>query len=415
MQSVNRRDTCRLCGSGALELVLPILPSAIGDAFVPASRLNETQELYPLETYLCLDCGHLQNLDVVDPEVLFRDYTYRTSASLGLVEHFRKYAASVVERLGLTKDELVVEIGSNDGSLLKAFRQFGLRVIGVDPARAIAAAATGEGVPTIGEFFTRAIAKEIREEHGPASLVCANNVFAHVDDMTDLVAGIRHLLGPNGAFVFEVSYVPDIIDNLVFDTIYHEHVSHHSMLPLETFLNRFDMTLFDARRSPTKGGSIRGFAQPRSTATRARTSQLFDLFADERRRGIVQPEIYHAFFRTIEERKHATLEYLQNAFSEGKQIAAYGASTTTTTLLYHFEIGRFISYIVDDNPLKQGTYSPGLHLPVLPSSELYQRKPDIVVILAWTYVDPIIQRNQRFLAEGGQFLVPLPETRVIGT
>jgi SAM-dependent methyltransferase len=414
MPTVNRRGTCRLCDSTRLDLVLPILPSPIGDAFIPASRLSEPQDVYPLDTYLCLDCGHLQNLDIVDPDILFRDYTYKTSASLGLVEHFRQYAANVVETLRLPADALVVEIGSNDGSLLKSFRQHGLRVIGVDPARNIAATATSEGVPTVPEFFSLAIATEIREKHGPAALVCANNVFAHADNMADIVAGIRHLLAPDGAFVFEVSYVPDIIDNFVFDTIYHEHVSHHALLPLETFFNRFDMTLFDAKRSPTKGGSIRGFAQPLSTGVRPRTPDLEALFADEHRRGITQPDIYRTFFAAIEARKRAVLQILEKAAAEGKTVAAYGASTTTTTLLYHFEMGRFISFIVDDNPLKQGTFSPGLHLPVLPSPALLERRPDLVVILAWTYVDPIVKRNRQYLDAGGTFLVPLPQVRLIG-
>lgn len=414
MPNVNHRGTCRLCDSTRLDLVLPILPSPIGDAFIPASRLNETQDVYPLDTYLCLDCGHLQNLDIVDPDILFRDYTYKTSASLGLVEHFRQYAANVVETLHLPEGALVVEIGSNDGSLLKSFKQHGLRVVGVDPARNIAATATSEGVPTIPEFFSMAIAADIREKHGPAALVCANNVFAHADNMADIVAGIRHLLAPDGAFVFEVSYVPDIIDNFVFDTIYHEHVSHHALLPLEKFFNRFDMTLFNAKRSPTKGGSIRGFAQPLSASVRPRSTELEALFAEERRRGITEPDIYRTFFTAIEARKRAVLQILEKAAAEGKTIAAYGASTTTTTLLYHFEMGRFISFIVDDNPLKQGTFSPGLHLPVLPSPALLERKPDLVVILAWTYVDPIVKRNQRYLDAGGMFLVPLPQVRLIG-
>src|SRR5882724_13489727 len=162
MQHVTRKTTCRLCGSTSLELVLPIQPSAIGDAFVSKEHLQEKQDVYPLDCYLCLDCGHLQNLDVVDPEILFRDYTYRTSVSLGLVEHFRKYARSVVSDLAIPKDSLVVEIGSNDGSLLKAFKSEGMRVQGIDPAREIANTATKEGVPTIPDFFTSKIAAQIK-------------------------------------------------------------------------------------------------------------------------------------------------------------------------------------------------------------------------------------------------------------
>src|SRR5580692_11502020 len=371
MQHVKHRTQCRLCGVASLERVLPIRPSPIGDAFVTAERKSEPQDLYPLDCYLCLGCGHLQNLDVVDPDVLFRDYTYRTSVSLGLVEHFKRYARSVVESLGIPERSLAVEIGSNDGSLLKAFKSEGMRVQGVDPARNIAASATEDGVPTIPDFFTSRLAAMIKAEQGSAAVFCANNVFAHIDDMSDVVDGIRLLLADDGAFVFEVSYIVDMIDNMVFDTIYHEHVSHHALIPLETFLNRHDMTLFHVARTRTKGGSIRAYAQPKSTGKRPRSAELSALIAEEERRGITEP------------------------------------------LLYHFELEKRISFIVDDNPLKQGRFSPGAHIPVLPSSELGAKRPDIVVILAWIYAEPILKRNQTYLEAGGQFLVPLPEPQTI--
>jgi SAM-dependent methyltransferase len=413
MTHVKHRNDCRLCGSTRFECVLPILPSAIGDAFVAADRLAQVQETYPLDTYLCLDCGHLQNLDVVDPEILFKDYTYRTSVSLGLVEHFKEYAATVVASLGVAAGSLVVEIGSNDGSLLKAFKSHGLRVIGVDPAASIAAEATAAGVPTIPDFFTSAIAADVRAKHGEAALVCANNVFAHADNMADIVRGIHDLLAPDGVFVFEVSYVPDIIDHFVFDTIYHEHVSHHALAPLERFFNRLDMTLFDVDRVKSKGGSIRGFAQRASTGRRSPTSRLRELLAEEERRGITHPEIYREFYRAIEKRKRDTLREVDAAIAAGRTVAAYGASTTTTTLLYHFELGTRIKFIVDDNPIKQGLFSPGWHIPVYPSAELYARRPDLVVILAWVYADPIIRRHREFIEGGGKFLVPLPELRIV--
>jgi SAM-dependent methyltransferase len=413
MQHVKHKTHCRLCGSASLERVLPIRPSPIGDAFVTAERTSEPQDLYPLDCYLCLDCGHLQNLDVVDPDVLFRDYTYRTSVSLGLVEHFKRYARSVVESLGIPERSLVVEIGSNDGSLLKAFKSEGMRVQGVDPARNIAASATEDGVPTIPDFFTSRLAAMIKAEQGSAAVFCANNVFAHIDDMSDVVDGIRLLLADDGAFVFEVSYIVDMIDNMVFDTIYHEHVSHHALIPLETFLNRHDMTLFHVARTGTKGGSIRAFAQPKSTGKRPRSAELSALIAEEERRGITGPQIYRDWFNAIESRKRKVLNLLDHAIAEGKTVAAYGASTTTTTLLYHFELEKRVSFIVDDNPLKQGRFSPGAHIPVLPSSELGTKRPDIVVILAWIYAEPILKRNQAYLEAGGQFLVPLPEPQTI--
>src|SRR4051794_8930809 len=359
MQHVKHKTDCRLCGSSSLDHVLPIRPSAIGDAFVTADHLGEKQDLYPLDCYLCLDCGHLQNLDVVDPDILFRDYTYRTSVSLGLVEHFKRYAQSVVASLAIPKGSLVAEMGSNDGSLLKAFKNEGMRVQGVDPARDIAAAATTDGIPTIPDFFTSALASRIKADQGEAKLFCANNVFAHIDNMSDVVKGIRLLLADDGAFVFEVSYIVDMIDNMVFDTIYHEHVSHHALIPLETFLNRHDMTLFHVARTGTKGGSIRAFAQPNSTGKRPRAAELSQLFAEEERRGITKPKIYRDWFEAINKAKRSVLATLDKAIAEGKLIAAYGASTTTTTLLYHFELENRIKFIVDDNPLKQGTFSPG--------------------------------------------------------
>jgi SAM-dependent methyltransferase len=414
MSGVTRRATCRLCGSKALDLVMPILPSAIGDAFVTRDKLGAVQPVYPLDVYLCRDCGHLQNLDVVDPAVLFGDYTYRTSVSPALVRHFRDYAAAVATDLKLPKGALVVEIGSNDGSLLRAFQERGLRVRGVDAAADIAARATAEGIPTLNAFFSSGIAAAILAEQGPAALLCANNVYAHIDDMTDATKGIRALLAPDGAFVFEVSYVPDMIERMVFDTIYHEHVSHHALVPLERFFNRLDLTLFDAVRVDSKGGSIRVFAQPRSTGQRPQSARLRALLAEETRRGIDRPEIYRTFFAAIEQRKRATLDLLGHAAAEGKRIAAYGASTTTTTLVYHFELGRFLGFIVDDNPIKHGLYSPGLHIPVFPSAALLERKPDIVIILAWLYADLIIARNHAYLEAGGKFLVPLPDVRLVG-
>jgi SAM-dependent methyltransferase len=413
-QHVTHKTDCRLCGSTSLEHVLPIKPSPIGDAFVTAERRNEAQGLYPLDCYLCLSCGHLQNLDVVDPDILFRDYTYRTSVSLGLVEHFKRYAQSVVSGLSIPKGSLVVEMGSNDGSLLKAFKNEGMRVQGIDPARNIAAAATEDGMPTIPDFFTSQLAEQIKAEKGSAALFCANNVFAHIDNMADVVKGIRLLLADDGAFVFEVSYIVDMIDNMVFDTIYHEHVSHHALIPLESFLNRHDMSLFHVERTSTKGGSIRAFAQPKSTGKRARSEEYMKLVAEEERRGITKPKIYRDWFEAIEVRKRKVLAYLDQARAEGKVIAAYGASTTTTTLLYHVELEDRISFIADDNPLKQGGFSPRAHIPVKPSSELATEKPDVVVILAWIYAEPIIKRNAAFIASGGKFLVPLAEPRMVG-
>jgi SAM-dependent methyltransferase len=413
-KNLRRRDRCRMCEGPRLELALPIKASPIADAYVPAARLGQVQPTYPLDLYLCLDCGHVQNLDIVDPETLFRDYLFLTSASGGLVEHFREYAAEVISHFGIRPGSLVVEIGSNDGSLLRFFKDRGMNVLGIDPAREIARQATQGGVPTLPEFFGSVVASSIRAEHGPASVIAANNVFAHADDLADIVNGVRDLLADDGIFVFEVSYLVDIIDKFLFDTVYHEHVSYHSISPLARFFERLGMQLFDVQRIASKGGSIRGFAQRRAGGKRTQTAAVRDMIALEQRRGLGSLEPYRTYERQIGERKKALLDFLERDTVRGALIAGYGASTTTTTLTWHFELTRKLAFLVDDNPHKHGLFSPGVHVPVVPSEELYVRRPDYVIVLAWIYAEPIIKRHRRFLEEGGKFIIPLPELKVVG-
>jgi SAM-dependent methyltransferase len=414
MKNYYHRDNCRLCGCTKFELVLPIRPSPIGDAFISKEQLNEVQDLYPLDTYLCLDCGHLQNLDVVDPELLFRNYTYHTSSSMGLVKHFENYAKNIVKKLKLPAKSLIVEIGSNDGSLMKAFKKQDMQVLGVDPAKSIAEAATSEGVNTIPEFFTSTIADQIIATTGNAKIICANNVFAHADNIEDIVKGIRKLLSKEGVFVFEVSYVLDMIDNLVFDTIYHEHVSHHALLPLERFFNKFEMTIFDVERIDTKGGSIRCYAQILSSGINNKTKNYFELIEKEKQRKILSPIIYQNFFQAIENRKKDLNEYIDKEIKQGKTVIGYGASTTTTTLLYHFELQSRIKYIVDDNKNKNNLYSPNSHIPIYSSETINcLPSPDTIIIFAWQYAEKIISRNKLFLNNGGKFLIPLPNLKIV--
>lgn len=413
MKKLHHRNDCRLCGSSLLEMVLPIRPSPIADAFITKELLGEVQELYPLDCYLCLNCGHFQNIDIVDPDVLFRDYTYRTSVSAGLVEHFKAYSESVIDKLGIAEGSLVVEMGSNDGSLLRAFKAHGMRVLGVDPARGIADEATKSGIPTLPEFFDPNIATKIRMEYGSVDLFCANNVFAHIDNLSEVACGVGEILAPAGVFIFEVSYLVDMVDNMVFDTIYHEHVSYHLLCPLERFFNKHNLTIFDVNRIVTKGGSIRVFVQRASTGGHERSSSLDFLMEEEKRRGFLDTEIYKKWFEQIETRKREVLAYLDDAILSGKTLAGYGASTTTTTLTYHFGLDKRLSFIVDDNVLKQGTFSPRAHIPVLPSSALYERKPDIVVVLSWIYADRIVSRHSKFVEAGGIFLVPFPDLKIV--
>jgi hypothetical protein len=380
---------------------------------VSAARLGQAQDVYPLDLYLCRDCGHVQNLDVVNPEVLFRDYLFTTASSGGLVEHFRKYATDALSGVKVQSGSLVVEIGSNDGSLLRFFKAQGMRVLGIDPAREIARRATESGIETIPEFFGSKLAGQIRSDYGRASVCCANNVFAHADDLADIVHGIRDVLADDGVFIFEVSYLLDVVDNFLFDTIYHEHVSYHSIAPLATFFQRMGMQLIDVQRIASKGGSIRGFAQRVPEGKRPKQPVVGALIEIERNRGLDQLPLYQDYVNRIDQRKVALNAYLDREIAHGKMVAGYGASTTTTTLMWHFELTRKLAFVADDNPVKYGLYCPACHVPVVPSDELYVRRPDDVVILAWQYAAPIIKKHDRFIREGGKFVVPLKELQVL--
>jgi SAM-dependent methyltransferase len=410
--SVFRRNTCRLCDGHELELALHLDPTPIADDYVSVERLAMVQETYPLDLFLCRTCGHVQLLDVVDPEVLFGDYVYVTSISLGLVEHFRRYADDVLRRIIPPVGAFVVEIGSNDGTLLKFFQDRGMCALGIDPARGIARKATESGIETLPTFFTSELARKIRLERGAATIVCANNVFAHGDNLADMVEGVRELLAPDAVFVFEVSYLVDIVQKMLFDTIYHEHLCYHSVKPLDRFFRRHGMELIDIERIASKGGSLRATVQL-TGGPRAMSPKIEELIALEASLGLDRVETFRAFAAKIESVKTQLLELLHDLKSQGRTIVGYGASATVTTLIYHFELSDKLSFIVDDNPTKQNSFSPGHHIPVLSPQAIYERKPEYVLILAWQYAEPIKEKHHAFLEQGGHFIVPLPRVEVI--
>jgi SAM-dependent methyltransferase len=412
-QSCIRRELCRLCDQSQLDLILPLASSPIADAYVSAEKLGIVQNSYPLDLYLCRACGHVQNIDVVNPEILFRDYVYKTSHSLGLVDHYRDYAEQINKRFEFSPGSLVVELGSNDGSLLGFFKSHGYNVLGIDPAKSIASDATQKGIPTLPEFFNLELAENIRLKYGAAKIVAANNVFAHADDLQDITLGISHALDDDGVFIFEVSYLPDIVDRFLFDTVYHEHVSYHSLIPLVKFFKKNGLELFDVQKISSKGGSIRGFAQKLTKGNRAISENVNKLLQMESERGFDRSDIFNCFSREIDKRKTDLLEFIDPKILMGKTFAGYGASTTVTTLLWHFELTERIQYLVDDNPAKQGLYAPKCHLPVISSEKMQKKMPDYIVILAWNYAAPIIAKNKAYLDAGGTFIIPLPELRLI--
>lgn len=408
----HRRTACRLCGGKKLALVLSLEPTPPANAFVAANILDRPQERFPLDVFFCEACAHVQLLDVVDPRLLFENYVYVSGTSPVFVKHFEDYAGAVVNRFSLAKDDLVVDIGSNDGTLLTVFKRLGMTVLGIDPARDIARAATERGIETIADFFTPALARDIQSRHGFAAVVTANNVFAHADDLSGIIGGVRALLRPDGAFVFEVSYLVDVFENTLFDTIYHEHVAYHSVKPLKRFFADNGMELIAAQRVDSHGGSLRGMAQLKGGPHQP-DSSVEQLVALEEKLGLDRVETLQNFGRKINAVKEELSGILKRIKSEGKSVAGFGAPAKATTLMYHFGIGpETIDFIVDDSPLKQGLYSPGYHIPIVSSKAIYERKPDYLVVLAWNFARSIMEKHSAFREAGGHFIVPLPKIEV---
>ena len=407
-----RRTTCRLCGGRRLQLVLALAPTPPANAFVPESQLDEEQQKFPLDVHFCEDCAHLQLLDIVDPRLLFENYVYVSGTSPAFVAHFDQYARDIVDRFRAAPGMLVVDIGSNDGTLLRSFQRLGLRVLGVDPAIKIAEEATKSGVETLAGFFTPSFPRSIRGRFGSAKIVTANNVFAHIDNLHAVVEGVRTMLSPDGLFVFEVSYLVDVYEKTLFDTIYHEHLAYHSVKPLVKFFQANGMELIEALRVTSHGGSLRGVAQLRG-GPHAVGASVAEALANEDRLGLGKAETFRRFGENINKLKQELSALLKKLRAEGKTIAGFGAPAKATTLMHHFESGpEVIDFIVDDSPLKQGLFTPGYHVPVLAPAAIYERKPDYLLLLAWNFAGPIMTKNAAYRDQGGHFIVPIPKLEI---
>jgi SAM-dependent methyltransferase len=412
-QSCIRRTTCRLCHSRNLELVLSLTPTPPANAFIPAADLARNEERFPLDVFFCQDCAHVQLLDVVDPSILFKNYVYVSGTSPVFVNHFKNYAAEMIQKFKLDKEAFIIEIGSNDGTLLRFFKEAGMGVLGIDPAETIARSATQKGIETLPAFFTSKLAETIKAQDGQADLIVANNVFAHADDLHDIVRGIRNLLKPQGVFVFEVSYLVDVYEKTLFDTIYHEHVCYHSVKPLRDFFKANGMELIATQSVDTHGGSLRAMAQLAGGPHPVEPS-VAEFIKREETLGLDKAATLKGFSTKINKLRDELYALLKKLKSEGKRIAAFGAPAKATTLMLHFGIGpEFVDFIVDDSPLKQGLYSPAFHIPVVPSAEIYNRKPDYLVILAWNFAEPIMAKHTKFRENGGHFIIPVPAVQVV--
>ena len=408
------RDTCRLCLGRELKRVIELTPTPPGNRVLHPDEVGEAMPAYPLEVYFCLSCFHLQLGYVVDPKILYqRRYTYVSATSPVFVEHLRDYAHAMIERFSLTPGGLVADIGSNDGTCLSFFKARGFEVLGIDPATEIARRASDNGIETISDFFGLAMARQMLEERGAARLITSHNACAHIDDLSDVLEGVRHWLRDDGLFVMEVGYLVDVYQNAWFDTIYHEHLDYHTVSPLPRFFARFGLEVIGVERIAPQGGSIRVITQKKGGPFRSDGS-LSDLLDLERRLSMDRPETFETFNQRVNAVRSELTQLLKRLKQQGKSISGYGAPTKATTLLMHFDLGReVLDFAYEDNPLKYGCLIPGSLIPILPASELYEKRPDYLVILAWNFAGPIMEKHARFHDEGGRFILPMPEPGIV--
>lgn len=407
-----KNNRCRVCNSADIQKVISFAPSPLADSYITNTQLHTKQDLYPMDVYKCDVCGLVQLIDIIEPQDIYIDYLYRTNTSIGLPEHFIQGANEVIKRFHIPQKSLILDIGSNDGSLLQGYKNLGMRVLGIDPAKEVVKEAISKGIETLCIFFDLEEAKKLMKEYGKAKIITCNNLIANIDNLNNFMQGVKKMLDDDGVFIGETSYLLSLIDSMVFDTIYHEHLSYFGIKPLEHLCKVNGLMLFDAQVVETKGGSLRFFITHINTS-KQKSTNLLRLHEIERERFLYHKKIYAKLEDNIEKIKIKLVRFINKVLEDGKSIIGYGASNTTTTLLYHFGLNDKIKYIVDDNVIKIGRFTPHNHIPIYSPDKIYEDNPDFIIIFAWRYTDMIIEKHHQYLENNGTFIVPLKEFSLI--
>ncbi|MBX4197978.1 class I SAM-dependent methyltransferase [Candidatus Parcubacteria bacterium] len=386
--------------------------SALANSYLIRLDSKKPEPRYPLRVFCCSNCHLAQLIDIVDRKQLFDEYAYFSSTSPELDLHFKDFARHISQRFPDQTKRMVLDIGSNDGVLLKHFRKLGSTVLGIDPAKNVAETAQENGIPTLPLFFDHLQAEKILKKYGPAGIITSNNTLAHTDNLHNIFSGIKKLLDIHGVFVFEVHYVGNILKKKEFDNTYHEHICYYSLAPILTLLAMHTMNAFDVEKVETHGGSIRVYAShPNVFPIKPSVKKLFD---QEKKQGLHTFSTYKKFSNVPQKIKKNLTALLQKYKKQGKKIAGYGASAKGTTLLQYCQLGpQIIDYIVDNAPSKQGKYTPGSHIPIKAPEHLKKDIPDIVVIFAWNYANSIMKKEAWLKKQGVKFVIPIPDIKVI--
>lgn len=406
---------CRICRHALPEPFLDLGMMPLANAFLSDVTQFDDEPRFPLAVAGCRECGLVQLTFVVPAEQLYRNYIYVSSTSDSVRVHARWLAAHLVGEHGWGSGDQVVEVASNDGTVLKAFQQLGVRVLGVEPARNIAAIAEQDGVPTVAEFFGAATARDLRARHGPAALVLARHVFAHVDDVHDFFEGIGVVLREDGLLVIEVPYLGDLLEKREFDTVYHEHLSYIALAPMQRLCAEHGFRLIDVERIALHGGSILLHIR-RSDVGGDPSERLERMEADERRARMTEPSTLEAFAHDVSAWKQRFQAFMAGIATDGGRLIGYGAAAKANTLLnYCPDVASRLEFVLDRSIHKQGKFTPGTHLRVEPPARWLDTDASHMVILAWNFEEEIRRQMHAFSAQGGLFVVPIPEPRIVQT
>jgi SAM-dependent methyltransferase len=408
----NSTRSCILCGAAKIEEFLDLGKTALANQFLRADQINGKEARYPLRVGFCHGCSHVQLTESVPPGEMFDNYLYISSASDTLKNHLWDLSDMLVQRYALGAQDLVIDIGCNDGTLLRGFQRHGVRLLGVDPAKNLTAFTAGAGIDRCAELFTASSAAEIAGHWGKASLITATNTFPHIQKLDDFVEGIKTALKPGGVFVIEMHYLLDLIEQVAFDTVYHEHVSYWALGPMQKLFQAHGMEVVDAERVPLHHGQLRVHVQ-RQGEGEAQPG-VEKVLAVEKAAGLDKISTYRDFAERTLKIKRDLHQTLARFARNGETVAGYGAPAKGNTLLGFLDIGpELLPYIVDKSPLKQGLFTPGTHIPVVEPERLLADQPNYVLLLAWNFVDEIVEQQAEYRKRGGKFMVPVPEVRVL--
>lgn len=401
-------SACLGCGAELPAPFLDLGKTPLANSFIRPEDAGKTEPVFSLAVAFCPACFLVQLTDLIPPDAMFSDYLYFSSYSESFLSHAQAMSKTLRERFNLRQDSRVLEIGSNDGYLLQFFQKENIPVLGVEPAKNIAAQASRRGIPTLNLFFGPVAVKEILQTFGPLDLIVGNNVMAHIPLINDFLANVKVCLKEHGAAVFEFPYVKDLLDKTEFDTIYHEHVFYFSLSAIKGLTDRAGLELFDVSHEPVHGGSLRIFlGRPKKHSV---TPAVAGLLADEAKAGLLSTECYADFSRKVTTLKKQLRELLLNLKANGKRLAAYGAPAKGNTLLNTCGIGKnLLEFTVDRSRHKQGLLTPGSRLPIRPPEDLVKEMPDYTLLLPWNLAEEIMAQQEAYRRQGGKFVIPVPQ------